>query len=183
MCSANRLKRLQSLFMGRTSVCLTVVSALLHHRNVICLDTFPRECSPPPPPTTPFSQPHDLKGEAGGIDVFVSGTPPQKNKKRKKHSVCTWCVFLSSAVLLVKRVLTRLSTLAHKQTQAGYWDSKYANIWRDLHRDQRTKLCCNDYIGIKTKLSINTLYRIKAVFCHKHNRNILQTTMIEANRE
>lgn len=119
MCSANRLKRLQSLFMGRTSVCLTVVSALLHHRNVICLDTFPRECSPPPPPTTPFSQPHDLKGEAGGIDVFFSGTPPQKNKKRKKTQ-CMYMLCVSSAVLLVKRVLTRLSTLAHKQTQAGY---------------------------------------------------------------
>lgn len=94
MCSANRLinqsaattKRLQSLFMGRTSVCLTVVSALLHHRNVICLDTFPGECSPPPPPTTPFSQPHDLKGEAGGIDVFVSGTPP---------TVCMYMVCVS----------------------------------------------------------------------------------------
>lgn len=115
MCSANRLinqsavttKRLQSLFMGRTSVCLTVVSALLHHRNVICLDTFPRECSPPPPPTNnPFSQPHGFKCEAGGIDVFVSGTPPPKNKKTKqKHSVyvhgvcfyqvqsCLWNVF------------------------------------------------------------------------------------------
>lgn len=130
MCSANRLinqsavttKRLQSLFMGRTSVCLTVVSALLHHRNVICLDTFPRECSPPPPPTNnPFSQPHGFKCEAGGIDVFVSGTPPPKQKnKTKTQCVCTWCVFLSSAVLLVKRVLTCLSTLAHKQTQAGY---------------------------------------------------------------
>lgn len=124
------------------------------------------------PPTTPFSQPHGFKCEAGGIDVFVSGTPPPKQKNKKTQCVCTWCVFLSSAVLLVKRVLTCLSTLAHKQTQAGYWDSKYANIWRDLHRDQRTKLCCNDYIGIKTKLSINTLYRIKVVFCHKHNRNI-----------
>lgn len=128
MCSANRsinqsavtTKRLQSLFMGRTSVCLTVVSALLHHRNVICLDTFPRECSPPPPPTNnPFSQPHGFKCEAGGIDVFVSGTPPPKTKKQNKNTVCMYMVCVSIKCSPACETCSDMSLHTGSQTNTG----------------------------------------------------------------